>query len=230
MPPKKKTTARTKKTSRKSASDPAMMEATTPEMTYPPTSNGSKSQTRWFALGILAVGLVGLLWLNKSWILAAVVDGKPIFRWDLNRVMTSRFGEQTLEGMISEVLIDNAAAEAGVTVTSEEVTAREEQIVQSLGADVTIDELLQYQGMSKEDFDKQIRTQLLVEKILGKDISISEEDVANFIATNSAQLVATEEAAMREEARQVLLDTEIGKRVQQWFGDLKENATIMRYL
>lgn len=180
---------------------------------------------------LLLVGaLIGVVLLNRKMYLAATVNGAPVFRWDLNAVLTSRFGEQTLEGIVSEMLIEQAATKEGIDITDEELAARQQQIVESLGGDVSIDDLLRYQGMSKEDFDKQIRTQILVEKILGKDIVITDDDVTNFISTNSAMLVATEESKMREEARQAILDNEIGKRVQSWFNELKDAADIMRYL
>ena len=35
-------------------------------------------------------------------LVAAVVDGRPVWSWELNSVMADRYGKQTLEGMISE--------------------------------------------------------------------------------------------------------------------------------
>ena len=47
-------------------------------------------------------------------------------------------------------------------------------LVKTLGPDVKLDDLLKYQGMTKTDFENQIRLQLTVEKILGKDVAVAE--------------------------------------------------------
>lgn len=167
---------------------------------------------------------------NKGMLVAAVVNGQPIWRWDLNNVMTSRYGQQTLEGMISEKLISDEAKKTGATATQEEVAQKEADVVKGLGQNVSIDDLLKYQGVSRADFDSQIKLQLTVQKILGKDIQITDEDINNYIATNRATLVATEEGALKAEARQAMLDAKIGEKVQPWFTAIKANAKILKFL
>lgn len=182
------------------------------------------------AIILLAIGLLAMLIANKGLIVAAVVNGKPIFRWQVTSVMTSRFGKQTLEGMISETLIAQEAKKAGVSVTQPEIDGKVAAVVADLGENVGIDELLAYQGMTRGEFEDQIRLQLTVEKLLGKDIVITEDDVTNYIATNAASLTATDEAALRVEAREVILTGKINEKLQPWFLELKNNANISRFL
>lgn len=179
---------------------------------------------------VIAIGLTVLLFMNKGLIVAAIVNGKPIFRWSLNGVLVSRFGQQTLEGMISEQLIADAARDANIRVTQEEIDQKEIEIVGSLGNGVSLDELLKYQGMSKSDFDGQIKLQMTVQKLLGKDITITDSDIDNFIATNQATLRATEPAALKEEARAAILEQKVGEKIQPWFLELKQKAQILRFL
>lgn len=167
---------------------------------------------------------------NKSWLVAGVVNGKPIWSWELNKVMSDRFGKQTLEGIISERLIGDEAAKLGVEVTKEDIDKKQGEILKTLGGNLGVDELLKYQGISRSDFDNQIRLQLTVQKILGKDVVITEDDVTRFIATNSATLTATEPAALRAEARQAILDAKVGEKLQGWFLELKNKAKILRFL
>lgn len=191
-------------------------------------SSPKKSKRIYLIILVIALGLLFLT--NKGLLLAAVVDGKPIFRWELNRAMTSRFGKQTLENIISERLIATEAQKANVRVTQEEVNAKEEDVTKNLGENVKLEDLLKFQGMTKADFDSQIRLQMTVEKVLGKDISLTDADVDNFIATNSSVLVATDPAKLREEARQAIMSQKIGEKLQPWFADLKEKAKILRFL
>lgn len=196
----------------------------------PETPTQKKFPTKYLYLIVALLALSALVLANKGMLVAAVVDGKPIFSWELNRVLVDRYGKQTLEGMISERLIAGEAGKQGIVVAPSDVAGREEEIVKGLGSGMSLEEILKIQGLSKDEFDRQITMQLTVQKLLGKDLSITEADVDNYIATNRALLVATEEAALRAEARQVILDAHIGNKLQSWFNELKAKAKILRFL
>ena len=72
--------------------------------------------------------------------------------------------------------------------------------------------------------------QLTVEKLLGRDIQITEADIDNFIATNSATLTATEPAKLREEARNTIMSQKISEKLQPWFLEIKEKAKVFKFL
>lgn len=195
-----------------------------------PTPPPQKFPTKYLYLIVALLALSALVLANKGMLVAAVVDGRPIFRWELNRVLVDRYGKQTLEGMVSEALIASESRKQGVVVPPAEVAVREEEIVKGLGGGMSLEEILKIQGLSKDEFDRQITMQLTVQKLLGKDLTITEADLDNYIATNGAMLVATEEAALRAEARQAILDAHIGEKLQPWFNELKAKAKILRFL
>ncbi len=194
------------------------------------TQRSPKLNAKIIYLVVAVLALSALLLANKKLLVAAVVDGKPIFSWELNGVMADRYGKQTLEGMISERLIASEANKQGVVVSPEDIKNREDEIVKGLGSGMPLDELLKIQGLSKDEFDRQITLQLTVQKILGKDLVITQDDVDNYIATNRATLLATEAAALQVEAKQAILDTKIGEKLQPWFNELKAKAKILRFL
>jgi hypothetical protein len=198
----------------------------------PATSGLNKPTKSTIKVGlvILILGLIALFVGNKGLLIAAIVNGKPIFRWELSSVLVSRFGKQTLEGMISERLISQEAAKAGVSVSQADLDAKTKSLIASLGGGMTIEQLLQYQGMTRADFDSQLKLQLTVEKLLGKDITVSDGDVTSYIATNSASLTATDEAGMKAEAREAILSQRINDKLQSWFTALKAKANILRFL
>ncbi len=175
--------------------------------------------------------LLGAIWLYRSGnIVAATVNGKPIFRWHLNRALVSRFGQQTLESMITEQLIADAAKKEGIDLTSQEVEAKINEIVKGLGENVNLDELLRYQGMTRDDFEHQIRLQITVEKILSRDIAIEETEVDTFLKENKDTLVATDAALQREEARTALKSQKISEKIQPWLAELKGSAKVTKLL
>lgn len=181
--------------------------------------------------GIAALlALSALLLANKGLIVAAVVNGRPIFRWQLDKTLMSRFGKQTLEGMISEELIADAAKKSNVTVTAAEIQAKQTDILKGLGENVKLEDLLKYQGITKEDFDSQIKLQLTVQKILGRDLAIGESDIDSYIATNRATLIATDPGELRAEAKKAIIDQKVGELLQPWFMELKNKAKILRFI
>lgn len=182
------------------------------------------------ALIVVVLGLIAIFVSNKGLLVAALVNGRPIFRWQLTSVMTSRFGQQTLESMISQALIDAEAKKAGITVSQTDIAKKESDLIQSLGSDVSIDDILKYQGMTKADFENQLRLQLTVEKLLGKDIIITDADIDTYIATNESTLTATTEAGLREEAKQAIFSQQVNDKLQTWFTEIRTKAKILRFL
>lgn len=182
------------------------------------------------ALAVVILGLIAIFVSNKGLLVAAVVNGKPIFRWQLTKVLTSRFGAQTLDSMISQALIDEEARKAGITVPQEDIAKKESELVASLGGSVSLDDVLKYQGMTKGDFEDQLRLQLTVEKLLGKDITITDEEISNYIATSGSTLTATDEAGLKEEARQAIFSQLMNEKLQTWFSEVKAKAKVFRFL
>lgn len=179
--------------------------------------------------GILGIVILFLIAVNRGWIISAIVNGRPIFRWTVNATLMSRYGKQTLDNMITERLIADEAKKANVLVTQKEIDAKEQDILKSFGGNVTLDEILQYQGMTKADFDEQIKLQMLLTKLIGKDIVITDTEIANYRATNSATLVATDEAGLNAEARDALLTQQVGEKIQPWFTNLRNKAQIFTF-
>lgn len=186
---------------------------------------------RWpFIIGILVVVFVILLAANKGWVLAAVVNGKPIFSWDLNNTLRARYGQQTLEGMIGESLISDEASKNGITVNDADLAAKQKQVLSSLGTDVSLDDFLKFQGMTKADFQHQLKIQITVEKLLTKGLTISDDDINNYIATNRATLTASDPAQLKAEARQAIVNNLVSDKLQSWFTQLRQKAAVIKFL
>lgn len=185
----------------------------------------------WKMIAVVALlGIAAFFYMNKSLVVAAIVNGKPIFTWQLNSALRARYGSQTLEGMIGEQLITEQARKNNITISPEGLIEKQNEILASLGGNVQLDDLLKYQGLTKEEFTNQLKMQMMVEKILTKDLVISEKDIDNYIASNRATLVATVPADMREEARKAITSNTVTEKVQAWFAEIREKAKIMKFL
>lgn len=196
---------------------------------YDADTTSTKKNPTFIVIGILAAIILLILAVNKGYVVTAIVEGKPIFRWQFVNTLVSRYGKQTLETMISEALIDKEAKSTGVSVSQADIDQKEGEILKSFGGNVTLDEVLQYQGMTKSDFDSQVRLQLVVTKILSKDITVTDADITAYIEKNKTSMTASDEAALKIEARSILTDQKISEKVQPWFTELKTKAKILRF-
>lgn len=206
---------------------PVTMEQPMPTIACPRVCRMSKTAVIAIALGICIIGLVAF---NRGLIVAAIVNGKPIFRSSVNRMVMARYGTQTMENMITEQLITDEAKKLNVVVTSAEIDAKEQEILASFGGNVTLEEVLSYQGMTKQDFDQQIKLQMLLTKIIGKDVTITDDQIAKYITDNPSTLVATDSEGMKKEAKEALLAEQVSAKLQAWYAALKEKSKVIRFM
>lgn len=180
---------------------------------------------------VLAVLIIGLLgYLLKDQFLVATINGRPVFRYELNQRLTRSYGKEILENMIIEKLISNEARKNNLIVSEADIDQEIAKISEGIGEGTNIEELLLAQGMTMKDFRDQIKIRLEVNRLLSKDVSVTDEEIDRFIEENSQMLTATDEAEKREEAKDLLTDQKIGEKLQPWLTELKNNASIQRFL
>ena len=69
-----------------------------------------------------------------------------------------------------------------------------------------------------------------MEKLLSKDIVVTDNDIDTYIATNSSTLVATDPATMRIEAKQAIIASSVSEKLQVWFAELRQKAKVLLFL
>jgi hypothetical protein len=102
-------------------------------------------------------------------------------------------------------------------------------VLKSFGGKVTLEELLTFQGTTKAEFDSQIKLQLLVNKMMQKDVAVTDQEIATYKETNKALLVSSDEADLTEEARAALIEQKTNEKIQPWFTELKNKAKIFKF-
>jgi len=181
-------------------------------------------------LGAVVVLVIVLGYFFKDKFLAAFVNGKPIFRYQLNQILVKGSGKDALESLIIEGLIKEEVKKNQVTVSKEEVDGEVKEISSQFGEEAKFEEVLKAQGMTLEEFRSQLETKLQVYKILDKDIIVSEEEIAKFLTENEKTLTATSEAEKRIQANGLLRDQKINEKIQTWISELLAKAKITRFI
>ena len=110
----------------------------------------------------------------------ATVDGQPITSADLLREMHLRHGPSMLVEMIDEILIHQAGAAAGISVTEEELQLRWDRAIAEAGSEMDLEAILLQRDLSQERFREQLRTDLLLDKLVRAAMVIDEQEIEDF--------------------------------------------------
>src|SRR5581483_3801950 len=116
----------------------------------------------------------------------ATVNGTPISHSDFDaRLEASPAARSTLQQMVQEELLEQYAKDNHFSVSDADVTAKENQVKASFPAGAW-DEMLSSRGLTEDDVHRVIRDQLIVDKAVGKNVTISNAQIAAYFAKNHA--------------------------------------------
>lgn len=182
----------------------------------------------FFTLTFLAAFLFNI----KHYFIAAVVSGRPITRHALDKELEKQMGRQVLEGLISQTLVRQEAKKQNVKISNKDLEEKIEEIERQLEAQgQELDSLLATQGQTREDLEEQIELQLMVEKILGKDINVTDEELKDYFEESKELLPeGTTLEDKKEELKEELKQRKIGEKLQPWLTELQEKAKIYYFL
>lgn len=176
---------------------------------------------------LLAVaGLLILAVYNKSLFIAATVNGAPITNLELQLKLNAQFREQTLNQLVNEKIIMSEAAKNNALPTQAEIDTKIADLEKSVGGKETLDSLLTQQGQTRIGLRDQVLVQLAISKLYDKEASVSALEVMEFIASNKAQMQATESAAQEKEATDSLKQQKLSQIFSQKFQELRQKANI----
>lgn len=184
---------------------------------------------KFFYLGLALIIIVAILFFFKSLFLAAMVNGKPIFRWQLDRELEKRYGTQILDNLVTETLINQEAGKLKVKTTQEDINKELEAVKKTLPEGTELETALKAQNMTMEDFLKQIKIKLQAENILNPKISITDEEIAKFASESAAYFTSTDSAQQRQEATNILRQQKLGEAFNSWLQELESKAQILKF-
>lgn len=143
-------------------------------------------------LTLLLILLIGNIFWFSLWLLSsgkksdggervAIVDGEEISRQQWMVAMEKRYGKETLQTLVNEAVMEKAAKKYHVDATDEEIDL-ELALVRSAqeSTDMSLHQL-------DEDVLRQsIKAQLILEKVLTKDIIVEEQDIQTYYDENQS--------------------------------------------
>lgn len=179
-------------------------------------------------LTLILIGAVGLRY--KYFIVPASVNGQPIFFWEYFTKLHQIAGEQVLDQVITERLIKQQALREGVTVTKEQLAEEESKLEEQFAQAGGLQVVLVSQGITRQEFERQMRLGLLVRSILLKTASVSAQQVDQEYDDNKAQYENLQEDEAKRKIRETLENQHAQNEVTPWLENLKLNSRVEIYL
>jgi foldase protein PrsA len=190
-----------------------------------------ESKSKKIILPIIILLIVLLMWFLRDQIIVAMVNGKPITRFQVIKELENQGASQILDSIVTIELVNQAIDEAKVEIDEQAVADQLAEIEESLSAqDQNLDDILAMQNLTREDVEEDIRLNLQVDKILADKIQVSEEEIKEYFETNKE--ILGEEAdfeEMREDIEAQLTQEKRAQAQQEWLESLRSEANI-RYL
>lgn len=187
-----------------------------------------KSNKRLLILVAVIIGGGALLFFGYRIMVLGWVDQTPLTRLGMYQQLESRYGKDMLEQMITESLIANEAKNRRVSVSKEELVAEIKKLEDQQGGADKLDQALGFQGMSRNDLEKQIGYQLMIKKMFGQGITVSDEEVTQYIESNKEQLGVVDDKT-KSAIKDQLTMQKIGQAFNTWLTENKSGSRVVRY-
>ena len=189
-----------------------------------------KFSKRLLIVVLVLILILALVYFSRRYLIAVTVNDKFISRLAVLNKLEKQGGKKILETMITQVLIQQEAEKRKIIVNQKDIDGEMKKIeanVSSQGS--TLDQALQTQGMTKNDLTEEIKIQLMLQKMAGNDIKISDKEIDDFINANKNQQGFDKEIPKEQVATQ-LKQQKLQQKMQSFITDLKAKAKITYFV
>ena len=134
--------------------------------------------------------------------------------------------------MVIKKIILKQALEEGITISNDDVEAELSMLRERMGGQGgTLEDALEAQGLTLDQFKEQIILQKALEKILKDRVAVTDDEINNYLETTKA----TKPASMSEEdfrgrVREQLEGQKFGVEAEQWLIEEKQKANIRYFV
>lgn len=227
------------KTARKSTAvktKPQAQHVETTTTTSQPTSTTNrqfrfsafKVKRAYLISAVVIVVLLALAFFFRSLFVVAIVNGQPITRLAYINELEQTAGKQAMNSLVTKTLIQQEAKKNNVSVSNSEVDAQIKTIQDNLAKQgQQLDSVLALQGMTMPALREQIYLQKLVEKMVGKNITVSDKEISDYIDKNKDSLPQTaSQADLKKQVHDQIYQQKLNDKVQTWIQGLQQKAKV----
>lgn len=181
----------------------------------------------FFAVMIIA-GILALLFIFKGLFIASMVNGEPISRLSVVKALEKQGGKATLEDLVTKKIITQEARKRNITIPQSDIDQEIKKIEESLKTQgTTLDQVMATRGMTKTELNDQIKLQLSLQEMVGKDVQISDKELNDFITANKTRFPeGTPEDQIKKQATEQIKQQKLQQKTQEFIKNLQDKAKI----
>lgn len=137
---------------------------------------------------------------------------------ELYDTLVVQYGNQALEVLLVNEVAKKEAEKMKISVEEAELDEEIKLLSEQYGGMEALNEVLASSNLTVEDVKKDIKSNLILEKVLSKDIKVSEEEIKAYFDENKDSFVSEEQV----EASHILLDTK--EKADELLAQLEKGA------
>lgn len=156
---------------------------------------------------------------------AASVNGEKITKEELNTKLTDMYGDDILDSLITNKVIEMEATKEKVKVTGNEIDEELTKLQESYGGEEAFAAALEQNQVSMDKIREDIEIYLLAEKMIGASIDVSEEEMKTYFEENKESFDQKEQV----KASHILVEDEAtAKKVKEELVNGKDFAELAK--
>jgi len=177
--------------------------------------------------GVLLIAMLAISAGCAQTKVVAKVNGEEITQEELSDRLMQKAGKQILDEMITEKLILQEAKDKNVDVSEDEINDRIDELKKQFPDEESFNKNLKENNMTLDQVKKQLRVQLITQKILKKDIVVSKDEIKNYFEQNKETIYKDKKFEdVEDQIKEQLGQQKLYQKQQGWIEDLKSKAKI----
>ena len=202
------------------------MESTEEEMKQPMVSR------KMMIAGAIVVVIAILLFVFKSLFVVALVNNQPVWRLTLIQELEKQGGKKVLDSLVTQDLILQEGQKQKVTVTDKEIDDSIKQIETNVTQQGSkLDDLLAAQGLTRSDLRDQVKIQKIAEKILSKDVKVTDQQIKDYYDKNQSTLPTGKTLDdLKAQIKSQLEQQQLNDKISAWVDGLHSKAKINYFI
>lgn len=191
-----------------------------------------KNRKAVFFAVIIIAGLLALLFIFKGLFIASIVNGEPISRFSVIKELEKQGGKSVLDSLVTKKIIAQEVRKKNITISQSEIDQEIKKIEESLKTQgTTLDQVMKTRGMTKTELNEQIKLQLSIAEMVGKDVEVSDKEIDDFITANKAQFPeGTSEDQIKKQSSEQIKQQKLQQKTQEFIKNLQEKAKITNFV
>lgn len=192
-----------------------------------PVMMDAQRQQRMRMYVILGLVLVALYYF-KGLFVVALVNGKPIMRYQVIQELEKQAGKGTTDSLIAKKLVVMEAKKKGIVIADKDVQENISKIEKDLAkSGQKLDELLKAQNVTRKEVEEQTRLQLTLKALLADKIKVTDKEIATALdEQKESKPTGMSDADFKKQIATSLEEQKFSAEAQTYIQNIQKNAQI----